>query len=296
MKGLVISGGGAFGACGAGTLAALNKPYELVAGVSTGALMGPLVALQKFDLLKEAYTSVSQEDIFNVNPFTKDGKINIPNAVWRVVRGKTTLGETENLRKTIRRFLLESNYQSLQSGPREVIVACQEISRLPSTVAYFSTRQTAYSDFLDWLWAAANAPVVSSILYKDGGEWIDAGLTELLSLQYLIKRGCKEIDVILHRPRREPVQEQPVKNLFNLVLRLFDIQREALEADDLATGLLSAEIASAKINVYYLPRELGKNSLIFNKNLMQEWYMLGYNTAFDEARIMRFDFTIPVTL
>jgi predicted patatin/cPLA2 family phospholipase len=258
--------------------------------------MAPLVALQRFDLLREAYTSVSQEDIFSVNPFTRNGKIDIPNAVWRVVRGKTTLGETETLRRTIRRFLIEADYQLLQQGPHEVVVACQEISRLPSRVAYFSTKQTAYSDFLDWLWAAANAPLVTSLLYKDGGEWLDAGLTELLSLQYLIKRGCREIDVIIHRPRQESVQEPPVRNIFNLVLRLFDIQREALESDDLASGLLSAEIASAKINVYYLPRALGKNSLIFDKTLMQEWYNLGYSTAFDESRIVRFDFSKPVTV
>jgi predicted patatin/cPLA2 family phospholipase len=296
MQGLVISGGGAFGALGAGTLTALNKSYQLVAGVSTGALMAPLVCLQKFALLKEAYTSVSQADIFNVNPFTGQGKINIPNAVWRVVRGKTTLGETENLKKTIRRFMVEEDYRLLQNSGKEVIVACQEISRFPSKVVYFSSRDTAYTDFLDWLWAAANAPVVSSILYKDGGEWIDAGLTELLSLQYLIRRGCTEIDVILHRPRRESMQHQPVKNIFNLVLRLFEIQREALENDDLAAGLLSAEIASAKINVYYMPRSLGNNSLIFDKNLMLEWYNLGYTTAFDESRIMRFDFTQPATV
>jgi predicted patatin/cPLA2 family phospholipase len=296
MQGLVISGGGAFGASGAGTLAALNKSYNIVAGVSTGALMAPLVALQNFPLLKEAYTSVSQENIFSVNPFTKNGKINIPNAVWRVVRGKTTLGETETLKQTIRKFLVEADYHLLQNSGKEVVVACQEISRLPSRVFYFSTRQTAYHDFLDWLWAAANAPVVSSILYKDGGEWTDAGLTELLSLQYLIKRGCKEIDVILHRPRQETVQEKPVQHIFNLVMRLFDIQREALESDDLAAGLLSAEIASAKINVFYMPRALGKNSLMFDKKQMLEWYNLGYATAFDESRIIRFDFTQPATL
>lgn len=296
MLGLVISGGGAFGALGAGTLAALNKPYQLIAGVSTGALMAPLVALQNFTLLKDAYTSVSQEDIFNVNPFTRNGKIHILNAVWRVVRGKATLGETENLKKTVRKFLAEADYRQLQNSEKEVVVACQDISRLPSKVHYFSTRQTGYTDFLDWLWAAANAPVVCSLLYKNGGEWLDAGLTELLSLQYLIKRGCKEIDVIVHRTQRVTEQKEPAKNLFNLILRLFEIQREALESDDLASGLLSAEIASSKINVYYMPKDLGSNALIFDKTKMLEWYDLGFNTAFDESRILQFDFTRPPTV
>ncbi len=52
MRAAVISGGGSMGAYGAGTLAALNKDYDLVCGVSTGALMSPLVALKKWDILK----------------------------------------------------------------------------------------------------------------------------------------------------------------------------------------------------------------------------------------------------
>ena len=65
-RGLVISGGGAWGAFGAGTIAALNKKYDVIGGISTGALMSPLVALNEFDILKKAYTSVSDKDIFDL--------------------------------------------------------------------------------------------------------------------------------------------------------------------------------------------------------------------------------------
>jgi len=64
-RGLIISGGGAFGAYGVGTLAAFDKEYDIVAGISTGALMGGLVSLRKWDVLKEAYTSVTNESIFD---------------------------------------------------------------------------------------------------------------------------------------------------------------------------------------------------------------------------------------
>ena len=65
-KGLAVSGGGAHGAFGAGTLAGLNKDYDIAAGISTGALMTPLVLLKDFDRLKEAYTSVTDKDIFDL--------------------------------------------------------------------------------------------------------------------------------------------------------------------------------------------------------------------------------------
>jgi NTE family protein len=291
MHGLVISGGGAFGACGAGTIAALDKPYQIISGVSTGSLMAPLVALRAFERLKEAYTSVTQQDIFSVNPFTRRGRIHVLNALWRIIRRKKSLGETKTLRKTIRRFFSETDYLALQASGREVVIACQETSRIPAEIHYFSTLDTTYADFLDWMWASANVPLVTSIVYKDGGEWVDAGLTEMLSLQYLLRRGCTEVDVILHHTRPVPVQKDPVRDIFNAAARYFDIQRRTIENDDLAIGLLSAELLQARVNVYYLPRKLAGNSLIFDKTLMREWYDLGYRTAFDESRIDRFDFS-----
>ena len=75
--------------------------YDIIIGTSTGALLSPMVALEKFDKLKEAYTSMNQNDIFDINPFCKDGSISPQNAIQRIIRGKSTLGETQKLRKKI---------------------------------------------------------------------------------------------------------------------------------------------------------------------------------------------------
>lgn len=74
---LALSGGGAEGAFGAGLLCgwtqAGNRPqFKLVTGISTGALMAPFAFLGPAydDRLKEAYTTVSDEDIFRAHrPF-----------------------------------------------------------------------------------------------------------------------------------------------------------------------------------------------------------------------------------
>src|SRR5271163_4395409 len=68
---LVISGGGARGAWGAGLSSYLcspaggNRTYKFAIGTSTGSLMGPLVLLKEFDKLHTAYTTVEQNSIFN---------------------------------------------------------------------------------------------------------------------------------------------------------------------------------------------------------------------------------------
>jgi predicted acylesterase/phospholipase RssA len=105
MKALDLSGSGSLGACGAGRLHKLNRNYSIVSGVSTGSLMAPLAELKEWDRLKEAYTTVTGDDIFDYNPFTSLGKISLPKALWSVLTGKPTLGESNNLRKRINQFL-----------------------------------------------------------------------------------------------------------------------------------------------------------------------------------------------
>src|SRR5688572_32969827 len=68
---LVLSGGGADGAFGAGVLVGwsetgLRPRFDVVTGVSTGALMATLVFLgSEYDpVLKDVYTTVSSDDIY----------------------------------------------------------------------------------------------------------------------------------------------------------------------------------------------------------------------------------------
>jgi len=105
-RALCISGGGCMGAWGGGLLQYLieEKSYDwdMYFGTSTGSLLITLTALQEMDKLKEKYTSVTNKDIFSVNPFTKKGKINYFNLIWRTIRKKNSLGEANGLKKIIR--------------------------------------------------------------------------------------------------------------------------------------------------------------------------------------------------
>jgi len=45
----------------------------------------------------------------------------------------------------------------------------------------------------------------------------------------------------------------------------------------------------AKVTVYWLPRKLSQNSMIFDKEEMLSWWEEGYETAFDPKRIEVFE-------
>ena len=73
---LTLSGGGSDGAYGAGfmngwTASGTRPKFDAVTGISTGAMMAPLVFLgPKYDAqLKEAYTTLTEEDVLNKQVF-----------------------------------------------------------------------------------------------------------------------------------------------------------------------------------------------------------------------------------
>jgi len=73
MRALVISGGGSKGAFAGGIAEFLlndcGHKYDMFLGTSAGSLLIPLLSIGEIDKLKQIYTSVTQNDIFSINPF-----------------------------------------------------------------------------------------------------------------------------------------------------------------------------------------------------------------------------------
>ena len=112
MRALVISGGGSKGAFAGGVaeylIDKMNNDYDIYIGTSTGSLLVTHLALKKTQILKNLFTQVTQEKIFDNSPFKikKKGEIesisiNHLNVIKNFIRGKKTFGESNNLRKTI---------------------------------------------------------------------------------------------------------------------------------------------------------------------------------------------------
>jgi hypothetical protein len=100
---LAVSGGGSNGAFGAGVLfgwtASGKRPeFTVVTGVSTGSLIAPFAFLGPpyDDYLKEAYTEVSGDDIYE-----KKG-------VLTILRGSESVADNSPLRRLVSRYVTES--------------------------------------------------------------------------------------------------------------------------------------------------------------------------------------------
>jgi NTE family protein len=286
MKALVVSGGGAKGAFAGGIaeylIKDLGKEYSFYSGTSTGNLLINLLAIEELSRLKEAYTSVSQKDIFKVNPFkikVKGGEtqtdLHLINVLYNiVVRKQKTFGDSSNLRTLISKNFTEADYNLAKEKGKE-IVSCV-VNLTDDTTEYKSIFDYSYEDFCDWIWISANATPFMSLVVKNGKEYCDGGIKEGVPLQIAIDKGATEIDVIVLSPQYPEAKETPVKNALDLITRMIDSMLTEITKDDLKVGELIAREREVTVNVYYTPRKLTNNSLVFNKEEMLEWWEEGY--------------------
>ena len=300
----LISGGGSWGAYGAGTLARLNANYDTIVGVSTGSLLAPLAALREWEILKAGYTSVNNRNIFDPCwykplPITKDGKLNKLAVIISLLKGDKTICTSNVLKNTIDEFFPEKFFTELRSQNKEILVGTQNYAQIPSRIHYFSSMNEEYEEFKDWMWCSANFPFFTTLVkksWRDGsgsfrvGQWSDGGLTDLIGIDQLMMKGFKEVDIILHRTRVvEKLEGNIIDNLMENVTTSINAMRYDIEFEYFYERIKRLNKRGAKVTIYWLPRKLSKNSMLFNKEEMLAWWEEGYNTAFDPDRIEVFE-------
>ncbi|WP_127020596.1 patatin-like phospholipase family protein [Flagellimonas beolgyonensis] len=285
MRALVISGGGSKGAFAGGVAQFLiegaQHKYDLFVGTSTGSLLISHLALNKLDKIKEIYSSVNQESIFNNCPFIIKKKhgveiiaINHWNVVKNFIRGKKTFGESENLRKLIRESITIEEFEELKESDTDVVVTVSNLSL--NQVEYKSINDCTYEEFCDWIWISSNYTPFMSLAKKNGCEYADGGLGSLVPIEEALQRGATEVDVVVLHTEVNHLNRMSTKNPFDLITTIFGFMLDRIENQNIRIGKLVANQRDAIINFYYTPTVLTTNSLIFNKERMTMWWKRGY--------------------
>jgi len=304
---LVISGGGARGAWGAGVAKHLiveeKRTYSVAIGTSTGSLMGPLVLLHKFDTLEKAYTSVTQRSIFNVNPFNSKGDIKAFNGIWRALFYRT-LGESKNLLTRIKENFTLNDYNLLKKSGKEFFSTVTNMTDY--NPYYMSTKKYSYDSTVNWIWASANQPVFMSIFETESNPekrkkekktcyWQDGGLREAVPLtkavNLAVHRGIYNIDVIVHSTKQPTDITWKPKGVLTGLERTIDILTESVKKQNIETGVLLEKLQRCEkesasdigsqlftVSIYYMYDEdynLLSNSLLFDPVIMRKMWDSG---------------------
>lgn len=299
-KACLISGNGAWSAFGGGTLERINKNYNTVIGISTGSLLAFNTALREWEYLKDKYIKANNNNIYDKcwykgKPFTKKGRIRKLPILITLLLGQKTIYTSNMFRKRIDEYFSESQFNELRRQKKEILVGTQNFAQVPSKIHYFSSMNEGYVDFKDWIWCSANLPFFTSIVKKswvngDGkfhvGLWGDGGLTNLIGFDQLCVKEYKEIDIILHRVKNNDIFEgNKIHNLFENI----NVMRHDIEFEYFYDKIKKLNRHGVKVRVFWLPRKLSVNPMVFNQEEMSAWWNEGYETAFDPDRIEIFE-------
>jgi predicted patatin/cPLA2 family phospholipase len=285
MRALVISGGGSKGAFAGGVAQYLiqedGRVYDIFVGTSTGSLLISHLALGKLDKIKEIYSNVNQQSIFNNCPFlikkvhgNEEISINHWNVLRNFIVGKKTFGESENLRKLIENSLTVEEFETLKNGDSDVIITVSNLSL--NQVEYKSIKECTYDEYCDWIWISANYTPFMSLVRKNGCEYADGGLGSIVPIEEAIKRGATEVDVVVLHTEVNYLNRVASRNPFELITTMMSFILDRIESQNIRIGKLVANQKNAIINLFYTPTILTTNSLIFDKEKMTLWWKRGY--------------------
>lgn len=288
MRALVISGGGSKGAFAGGVAQYLieNKllNYDIFIGTSTGSLLVSHLALRRVEEIKNIYTSVTQDDIFDVCPFNIKRKkgvetigINHFNVLRNILQGSKTFGESHNLKNLIKKSITEPYFNELKKSGIDVVITVSNLSL--NQAEYKSIKDFGYDEFCEWIWISCNYTPFMSLVKKNGCEYADGGLGSMVPIEEAIKRGATTVDAIVLKTETTQFNRMPSLNAFSLLTNMFAFMLDRIESQNVRIGKFVASNQNAIINFYYTPTVLTTNSLIFEKEKMTIWWESGFNFA-----------------
>lgn len=301
---LIISGGGDYGAFGAGLLNGWTKSgsrptFTTVTGISTGALIAPLAfAGPKYDAtLKKVYTTITTKDVLSNKP-----------VLWTLLTGGSALKGTKPLQDLIARHvdekLLDDIAKGYYQGRRLYVGTSNLYSR--KLVVWDMTRIAASKNpervqlFRKILLASASIPVVMPPVYFDvianGKPYtemhVDGSTTFAVFLSRLgsdIKTAKKHFK-LKQKPNVKIYVIRNNQNQFHYKVikpKLLVIGKRAIESVTASQGAadvifiyLCALIEGVDFNLANVPNEFDSNSEeLFDTQRMNQLYQIGYSKA-----------------
>src|SRR5699024_10839927 len=211
----------------------LNRDYSMFLGASTGSLLVNHLALGDIEKIKNIYTSVTNEDIFDSCPFLikyKHGSqhisINHLNVVRNFIRGSKTFGESNNLRRLIERTFTKEEFSALRKLKKDGVVAVRNLSL--NQVEYKSIMDFEYDEFCDWIWISGNYTPFMSLVKVDGCEYADGGLGTMVPIEEAIRRGATEVDAVILHTEITQFNRLPSRNPFSLLTTMFSFMLDRI--------------------------------------------------------------------
>ena len=232
---LVVSGGGSKGAFAVGAVERLREEgveFDIVAGTSTGALMGPLVITDEIQALRGIYTNIHDEDILK--------KRNIIE-----IATQDAIYDTTPLWELINSFMTEERYQKILASPKELFLTTVNLQtggvenwnphNSGENGGSMSLRAVNRAIF-----ASASQPVLMpAIEIEEGGhQYVDGGVRDVAPLKIAIDKGATHIYAIVLSPESHEPNDKTYRFVVTTLLRAIDLFVKEVVKNDVSKAVL----------------------------------------------------------
>jgi NTE family protein len=277
MRALILAGGAARNSYQLGCLqyllGNLQIQYDLIIGVSSGAILGSFLGQyksgqekQSIDDLSILWKGIKTKDI--CKPWRPLGRIH---ALW-----KHGLYDNSNIFALVRNNI---KLEKIRSSDKTVCVSVVEMSD-----GLHHTINQDDENFLTYVVASAAFPGVFPAVQINDRFYIDGGTKDLVNTQYAIDRGCSQIDILLTTPNKIE-KEAFSPSILNIIRRIVDIQSDKIMTSDLDRILNYNEMPGRDkilLNIIRPNDTLLANSFKWEADKMEELIFMGYSDAIQQ--------------
>ena len=272
---LVLSGGGAKGAfqAGAERYAREVKGYrwDIIAGVSVGALNGGMLAMEKYPELWALWSTISNEKVYT-------GRTKLWYAVLRVLLGKRSILGNGPLRGLIER----------EFDPA-LVKADLRIGAVSLRTGKYVVFRPGDAHFREAVLASTAIPVYwPPEEVPPHGPMVDGGVRNVTPLGDVLDDEPDEVVIINCNRKEPPVLERPPGNIFDIGLRSLDIAVNEIFTGDVEEFVrINRNVQEAASHGVTLHDEEGKPHKYFEYKLIEPREALGEMVDFSQATARR---------
>lgn len=266
---LVLSGGGAKGAfqLGAETYAREVKGFkwDIIAGISVGALNGGMLAMEKYDRLEYIWRTITADQVYT-------GSLGLW-TIFRLLLGAKSVYDNDPLWEMMQQ---EFNPEAITTDLRIGAVSLR-------TGEYLRYRPQD-PGFMEALLASTSIPLAFEPVYvpPNREDMVDGGVRNYSPLGDVLDSEPERIVIINCSPRTPPTRPEPFQNALEIGIATIDIMLNEIFVTDLeAFERINRNVLEAEAFEGTLTNQKGKEYKAYEYYVIEPDESLGDTLDFD---------------
>lgn len=270
--------------------------FDLISGVSIGALTSVAIAMEKYDEIQAVFMSGESlkprkfvpslfkkkreeeknllERIWSISPVKEDGSINLKKAGFVLLRDKTAIGDIRRIKKVVSSVISYADFKEYQSNPKYPVCLILAVDFGDGAKKLFNLKDPSisYRQFLDIILASSSIPIFNNYVEMMEGDkkmyLYDGGTRDHIASHFVLQESglnFKSMVNVFTRPEEYSIESGWVpKDIVNVLLRTIEFLNIEVSKGD-----------EARVKHYWkdvLGKDPQDNHMVYLPSIMQSLY------------------------